>query len=791
MLISMNWISDFVDLRGQDIEGLIKRFTLSTAEVEEIFHMGEGVQNVVAGKILTIKDHPKSKKLHLLTVDGGDKVYDVVCGAPNVREGMIIPFAREGGKAGGMDITKATIAGFDSYGMCCSEAELGISADHSGLMELPANTKVGTDIKKLFPIDDIVFEVDNKSLTNRPDLWGHYGIAREFAALTGRKLKPMPRFDMSAYDNLPDVDIDIVDTEHCYRYSSVKVENVTEKISPVAMRIRLFYCGMRAINLLADLTNYLMLEMGQPMHAFDLRKVDKVEIKRFDKPFTFETLDQTERTIDENTLMICSNGEPVAVAGIMGGYESEIADDTTSLLIESANFDGVCVRKSSSRMGLRTDASMRYEKMLDPEMTVPAIERYLDLLYKINPGAKIISRLSDSYVKHYPEITIDFDKKLVDRYTGIDITSAQITKTLRALGFEVTANRGSFTAKVPSWRSTKDVTIKADIIEEITRIYGYDNFEITTAKCALAPVRSSDARVCDHAVKQLLCDSYGLHEVHSYIWSDAKKLKEIGIELENNVKLINSINPDQVVLRRSMIPTMLTFVKENLAFANDFGLFEIGSVCDGLREDGSCNEIKNLSVVLYSRTRSEKELFFALRDMLMTLFGKIKNTVPVFESAETTHAWQHPVNFNQLVIGGRKLGEIYPLMPAVVTAIDKKAAVVCAEIDMTAFAQSERAALSYKEPSRFPGVENDITVLLDSGRPFGDIAKVIDAYECDILDGRTVVDIYEDEKLGGQKAVTVRLFYSSPDRTLTGEEVFSNTTNIIELLAQQGIPLKQ
>ena len=582
-----------------------------------------------------------------------------------------------------------------------------------------------------------------------------------------------------------------IETDLCYRYSCIGVSNVTKNVSPYDMKIRLMYCGQRPINLLADLTNYLMLEMGQPMHAFDLRKVDKVEIKRFDKPFTFETLDQTERTIDENTLMICSHGEPVAVAGIMGGYDSEIADDTTSLLIESANFDGVCVRKSSSRMGLRTDASMRYEKMLDPEMTVPAIERYLDLLYKINPNAKVISRLSDSYVKHYPEITIDFDKKLVDRYTGIDITSAQITKTLKALGFEVAASRGSFTVKVPSWRSTKDVTIKADIIEEITRIYGYDNFEITTAKCALAPVRSSAVRVCDYAVKQLLCDSYALHEVHSYIWSDAKKLKDIGIELENNTRLINSINPDQVVLRRSVVPTLLTFVNENLAFANDFGIFEIGSVCAGLREDGSCDERKNLSIVLYSRTRSEKELFFALRDMIINLFVKLKNAAPVFESAEKTHDWQHPVNMNNVVIGGQKLGELYPLMPAVVSAIDKKAAVVCAEIDMTAFAEAERAALGYKEPSRFPGVENDITVLLDSGRPFGDIARVIDSYKCEILDVRTVVDIYEDEKLGGQKAVTVRLFYSSPDRTLTGEEVFSNTTSIIELLAQQGIPLKQ
>ncbi len=386
MLISMNWINDFVDLRGLDIPALIQRFTLSTAEVEDVYEMGRDLRGVVAGKILSVENHPDSKKLHLLKVDGGDKIYDVVCGAPNVREGLIVPFVKEGGMVGGQEISMAVLAGYESHGMCCSEKELGISADHSGLMELPDDTPVGRDMTELYGIIDTVFEVDNKSLTNRPDLWGHYGIAREFAALSGRELKPLETVSLEQFDELDPIDIEVEDKELCYRYTGLKVRNITKKVSPVDMRIRLFYCGSRAINLLADLTNYLMLEMGQPMHAFDCAKVDSIRVKRFDAPFTFTTLDGTERKVDENTLMICTksgNGledTPVAVAGIMGGLDSEIEDDTDSLLLESANFDAASVRKSSTRLGLRTDASMRYEKTLDPEMTVPAIGRFMKLL---------------------------------------------------------------------------------------------------------------------------------------------------------------------------------------------------------------------------------------------------------------------------------------------------------------------------------------------------------------------------------------------------------------------------
>ncbi len=791
MLISMNWINEFVDLSGLDLDELIHRFTLSTAEVEDIFHMGENLTGVVTARILSVEQHPKKEKIHMLKVDKGDEIVDIVCGAPNVREGLIVPLATDGANVNGYPIKVAKVYGHMSHGMCCSEAELGISADGSGLMELPEGTPIGVDIRDIYEIRDTVFEVDNKSLTNRPDLWGHYGIAREFSALTGRPLKPLDRVDSTAFKNLPEIDIDIKDKENCFRYTSVKVENVTVPVSPVNMRIRLHYCGTRAINLLADLTNYLMLEMGQPMHAFDSRKVSKIEVQRFAEPFTFRTLDDTERNIDPETLMITSGGEPVAIAGIMGGLASEIEDDTTSLLLESATFDAVSIRKSATRLGLRTDASARYEKTLDPENTLPAVERYLWLLKQTDPDAKVVSAVTDSYVRKYKKISLDFDKKYVDRYTGIKITNARIIKTLEALGFTVRHEKNNFSVDVPSWRATKDVTIKADIIEEITRIYGYDNFEIKTAPSPLYPVREAEGRRDDFMIKNLLADRFSLHEVHSYIWADSRKFREIGIEVEDNVKLINSINPDQIVIRNSMIPTLLSMTAENRLFDSSFGIFEIGRVVEGLKADGLCNERKKLGIVLYSRIESEKTLYLKLKDILMTINAVVKGGVLSLRSAEkTSHAWQHPINTAEIVRGDEVMGFITAVHPAVCAAIDKKAAVVALELDMNALSAQQTAGISYADPGKFPEMDIDLTLLLEKGGQYGEVKSVIDSVESAILKKVALADVYEGAELNGARAVTVRLTFASDDRTLSGDEVQTEVNEVLNALKAKGINMK-
>lgn len=788
MFLSMNWISDFVDLSGLDKLKLINQFSLSTAEVEnDIYFKGSDLSGVVVAEIKSVENHPDSKKLHLLKVDAGEsELTDVVCGAPNVRVGMKTAFAKVGAKIGEIEIAPRKLAGYLSNGMCCSEKEIGISDDNSGIMEITDDIPNGTDLKSVYAIDDIIFEVDNKSLTNRPDLWGHYGIAREFAALSGRPLKNIGGVDLSKYDSLPKVDMKIEDSL-CQRYSCLQVENIKRTVSPVDMRIRLYYCGMRAINFLADLTNYLMLEMGQPMHAFDSRKVEKIRIKRFDTPFTFQTLDGVERNIDENTLMICNDNTPVAIAGIMGGLDSEIVDDTTTLTLESATFNAASVRKSTVRLAHRTDASMRYEKCLDPEMTVTAIARFVELLQKYDDGASVVSALTDDYAYHYDNVELKFDKAFVDKYTGIDISNDTIVKTLKSLGFGVELENDSFTVDVPSWRATKDVTMKADIIEEITRIYGYDNFDIHTAVAPLYPVRPSIEKTVEDKIKDLLVKRFSLHELHSYVWSYYDELKTIGLDADGVIKLDGATNPNIETIRRSIIPTQLCQVKSNTSFALRFGIFEIGRVVTGLDENNNCIEKKKLAVTLFSKIAPVSVLFYKLRDILEIMSDDIKHKPLTFEAKQAEYPYQHPVNLNRVFCDGVEIGEIGIVYPTVQKKIDKKASIVYAEIDVEAFANIENASIQYIEPSRFPEMEIDLSFI---SKTFAPISIAIAEAKSPLVKNVYVTDIYEDEN-DGSKSITTRIVFAHPERTLTKEEVTEVTDKIIATLKDKGIELKK
>ncbi|MBQ9736611.1 MAG: phenylalanine--tRNA ligase subunit beta [Clostridia bacterium] len=792
MLFSMNWIRDFVDLSGLDIPALIHRFTLSTAEVEDVYFKGADVSGVIVARIVSCEAHPSSDHLHLLKVDTGSGIVDCVCGAPNAREGLTVAFATVGGTvptpSGALTIAARKVAGYPSEGMCCSEAELGISDDNSGLWELPADLPLGTDVKAIYDVDDIVFEVDNKSLTNRPDLWGHYGIAREFAAMTGRALLPVPKVELTAFDHLPPVEIDVRDAL-AYRYIGIKAENVTVHESPMQMKIRLYYCGSRAINFLADLTNYVMMELGQPMHAFDLRKVDKIEVQRFEKPFSFVTLDHEEREIGSETLMITSNDEPVAIAGIKGGLASGIADDTTSLLLESATFDGVSVRRSGVALGLRTDASMRYEKMLDPELAPVASARFLYLLTKIDAGATVISAATDKYLFRYPTIEIDIDKAYYDRYTGIDIPTDRIEVTLRALGFGVVRTGDALHVTVPSWRATKDVSIKADLIEEVTRIYGYDNFEIKTSVSPLYPVREDRGREADDVAKDVLVKSFGYHEVHSYLWCDAARYKDLGIALPQNPRIINAQTPDHDTLRASMIPTLLSFLAENRGFAPAYGLFEVGKTVHGFAADGSCDEHKALGIALYDKTVSEEEAFLTVRDAVVAIIRAVTHKTPVFAVLDEPADFMHPANAFAITVDGVTLGALSVLHPAVKAKLDKKAAVAFAEMDMATLASLPVAPIRYKTPSRFPAIEIDFSFVADPAAVnFDELCALCREVGGALLTDISVVDVYEGE---GGSSIALRFVFSSDERTLAKAELAPYTDAILAALGARGLKIKE
>ena len=787
MKVSMNWISEYVDLSGLDLKDLIHRFTLSTAEVEDVYEMGREVSGVVIAEVVRVEPHPNSKKLHLVTVNLGDREDHCVCGAPNVREGMRIPFAPFGASVVGMTIGEASIAGVVSRGMCCSAQELGIADSSTGLLELPEDAPLGRLVTDVYAIRDTVFEVDNKSLTNRPDLWGHYGVAREFSAIAKRPLKGLDLADLSAYDNFPAVPIGRIDEELCYRYSALRIDNVRKGVSPIDMQIRLYYCGMRAISLLADLTNYIMLELGQPTHAFDSRKIARIQVERFAEPFEFETLDGVKRKIDPETLMIKSDETPVAIAGVMGGLDSEIVADTDSVTLECATFSAVSVRKTSTRVGLRTDASMRYEKTLDPELCRIAAARFTKLLLGIDPGAAVVSRFTDRYGYHYPVVTLSFDQAFIDRYTGISISGDQIVDTLTRLGFGVTRTGDDFTVLVPSWRATKDVTIKADIVEEITRIYGYDNFRIETTLSALHPVRPLRVKADEAAIKDALVKQFGLHEVHSYIWCDAKKLAPLNIPLPENVRLLNGMNPDATVLRDSMMETLLPTLNENRFFAPDFGIFEIGRVVAGQKENGDCNERRTLGVAMLTHALIPRIPFALLLDMISTVVWNLRRQKVTFRNVRPTFAWQHPKNTAQIFAGGKAIGYVAAVHPAVQEAIDRRAFLLTAEIDLDTFAEVPENEIRYEEPSKFPGIDIDLSFAVGEETTFGQIEQAFAAKPNDTLKKISLVDVYEAD---GAKSITVRLHFVSPVKTLSKPEVQSYIDEVLCDLAKNNIGLR-
>ena len=783
MYISMNWIKDFVDLEGIDVDELINRFTLSTAEVEGVIKYGYDIKGVVIGRIESVEKHPKSEKLKIVKVNVGDKVVQSLCGAPNAQVGQLIPFAPIGSLVKGIEVKESVIAEEKSEGVCLSEKELGISDDHSGLMilnEIANNVEIGTDIKEIMDIEDVIFEVDNKSLTHRPDLWGHYGIAREIAALTGRELKSLDIDELDNYNSLPDLNVEIEDSEKCYRYSALAIENISKKISNINMRIRLYYCGTRAINLLADITNYIMLELGQPMHAFDKQYVDSVNVKTVDMQ-KFVTLDGVERELPNDTLMICSHDKPVAIAGIMGGLDTEIKDTTNSLFLESATFNPVTTRKTAIKLGLRTEASARYEKTLDPEMTILAIARYVYLLKQIDKDIKVVSSVTDKYVKKYEKVEIEISKEYINRLIGINLEIEKMKDILTALGFGVEIKDEILKVEVPTFRATKDIGIKADLVEEIARIYGYDNIEPITTVAPLKIVKPEEAQVIDSKIKDVLSQKYAMSEVHSYVWYDKKANKELKIETEDNIKIINSLNADNNVLRHSMIPSLIQVVDKNIRQLGEVRAFEIGKIFDYPNKNENCIENKSLGIVIATKKKSEKELLEEAQEIIRNIFMINKNVYPtVINETNPKYSWINPINSGKILYDNNDIGYVSVLNLIIKNQIDKKMNAVIIEINLDEFMKIQKQDVKYEEISKYPLVNIDLSLIVDKKENYSTIEQYIKESKIDNMIKYQLVDIFEDEeKLKGQKSVTIKFTIGSYEHTLTNEEINACIENLI------------
>ncbi len=796
MFISINWIKDFVDLDGIDIENLIYKFTMSTAEVEGIIKHGQDVENVIVAQILSVENVENSKKLHKLMVDTGKEKLQVICGAPNVRVNAKVAFAQVGSIVGGQKIGQATLAGQISNGMCLSEKELGISDDHSGIIILDDDAKLGEDIKNIIPVDDIIYEVDNKSLTNRPDLWGHYGIAREIATITGRKLKPLEVEDLEMYKDLEELKINVEKQDPdqlCLRYSALRVENVNKKQASWKMKVRLFYCGMRSINLLADMTNYIMLEIGQPMHAFDNRMVSSINVQTLKEDAKFTTLDGQERALEKGTLMIENEKEPVAIAGVMGGLASEIKDDTTTLFLESANFSAVQIRKTASKLDLRTDAAAHYEKTLDPELTKIAIARFIKVLREEDNGIKVTSRFSDCYVKKYPHIVITIDKDYIDRSIGKELSMDEITTTLKNLEFGLIVDGNTLTIDVPSFRATKDISQKADIIEEIARIHGYDNIEPTTSMWKVSPVQMDSSRELEYSSKELLAIKYGMNEIHSYVWYDTQANQELGIEVKDNIKIVNGIVRLDNTLRREMAPTILYAINKNAKYMNECRVFEIGRTFDYNFDGKDVLENKVLAIGIASTKESEKELCYEAKSVVDSIVMINKNLNVEYKNIENVeNNWMHPVNSFEILVNSVSLGYISVVHPKIKDNINSKLNIVVSEIRIDLLSQIAKKEISYKETTKYQTVNFDLSLIVNEDTKYGEIEQIIKASDMKYLIDYALIDIYENkEKLLGKKTITVRFTIGSYENTLTKEQIDDERDIILSALKNNNIYINE
>lgn len=791
MKISLNWIGDYVDLTGVDKKELISKIGLATAEIEEVEEKGKGLDTVVVAKILEVENHPNSKKLHLLKVDNGSEILNIVCGAPNVREGMKIALAQIGTKMSeDFVIEKATIAGYESFGMCCSEKELGLSDNNDGILEITDDFALGTPLTKIYPIEDTVFEIDNKSLTNRPDLWCHYGMAREIACILNRPLKPLKLADLGRSDFKRPLEISVED-KNCYRYTGLKISGVTRHESPLSMKIRLYYCGMRAINFLADLTNYVMLDIGQPMHAFDGDFVKSITVKSFDTDLEFTTLDGEKRNVPAGSTMIVNENEPVAIAGVMGGLNSEINPQSTSLVLESACFDAMSTRKTAQSLGLRTEASNRYEKSLDPENTIVAIKRVVELLQNYNSGITFESSVTDVYKHKYDIKPIEISMEYINSQCGFKLDRMFVQNTLKALEFKVQDYGTTLMVTPPSFRATKDVSIKADIVEEVARMYGYDNIVPTPVISEINPVEQSKEHNLEYETKLTLAENFGLNEVHTYVWNYADFNKEYGIETTPVAKIVNSTDPSANAIRQELVPTLIKIATENKNTDKEIGIFEIGRCVTGIDDNNNYIEDKHLAIVLTSE-KEEAELYFNLKQMLDTVCENLLHVKPNFKlSVNLNKNFISPKNNAQIILNNEVVGYMATVNPRLRRNIDKKLNIVMLEIDFRKFAQTQEQAKTSKQLTKYQTNNLDFNFVASKNKVYGEIEEYLKGFKTDLTFELSLVDIYEDEvNLKDKRSYTFRANVYSFDHTLTSQELEAFHKDFIAYAFNFGLTLR-
>ncbi|OGH01599.1 MAG: phenylalanine--tRNA ligase subunit beta [Candidatus Lambdaproteobacteria bacterium RIFOXYD1_FULL_56_27] len=802
MKISRNWLQEFVELPVTLTPAEFSRtLTLSVCEVEGVEVIGEHLKSVVAAQVLTFKPHPDADKLRLVTLDyGAPSPIEVVCGASNFAVGDKVAYAGLGVELpGGFVIKKAKIRGIESLGMLCAEDELGFSEDHEGLFLLPQETQPGTPLAQLYPDQvDWVLEIDNKSVTHRPDLWGHYGFARELGAIYQKPLKPYPALKPTLGTGPCPIAVTCEVPELVPRYSGQMVVGLHVQPSPAAMRYRLRRVGLRPINNLVDVTNYVMLELGQPMHAFDGEKISghRLVIRRAKPGEKVLTLYGKEVELSPDDLTLADGDGPSVVAGVIGGLHSGIeGTGTTRCFLEAANWNPVSVRKTAAKIGLRTDASQRFEKALDPATTELALWRALELLRATCPGLKLEGSLCDLLGAKIPAVQVNTSYQFINGLLGTDIGPEEIKGILHRLEFEVTEQGQQIVIEVPGHRRTKDISIPEDIAEEVGRIYGLSKIAPQAPLFPVSQPKFNRHRQVENRTKKALA-ALGFHEIYSYPLTDQKTEAAFGLIQDPRLVLVNPVVDHQDRMRTSLLPHLVQRVHENQKLSPAFKLFEISRVY-GMGTGTEPVEPYRLVTAL-STPLEPKNLgaaFYRLKADLIALLSHLQaKELQFLPLSSPPQPYMHPGIAAEIVLEGKKgqflaLGRIFALTPAAMRQFELKDQVVFAELDFDALFTAPLAEYRYEAPSKFPAVFLDLSLLVDQRLPYLTLKREILAFSGKVESVR-FLDVYCAESLGEKKSLSVTVTFRSKDSTLTPEETKDLQTELIESLAKKGYQLR-
>lgn len=786
MDFSYNWLSELTTGLAMDPLQLSRAITMKTAESEGVRRVGAHLERVCTAVVTAVEPIAGSHNVKATVETGRYGTKTVVCGAPNCRVGVVTAYVPAGTDLAGRPIEAVVVSGFMSDGMLASGAELGVSRDAAGILELSGEP--GRPVPGCAP--DSVIEIDNKSLTHRPDLWGHLGMAREVAAIAGCALRDPVRPELIP-EAPPPIRISVEDESLCPRYSALVFENITVQPSPLWLQYRLECIGINPINNIVDVTNWVMSELAQPMHAFDgdLLRGDTIYIRPARDGSVFVALNGESYTLDRSDLVIADARGAVALAGVMGGLDTSINERTKRIVLESANFQAASIRRTASKLKLRTDASMRFEKSQDPQNTVRGLARAVELFHMVSPGVRLAGGLADQRRPHTAPAPIELPLDWLARKLGRAVPGAEVRQILERLEFGVTEPRPRvFSVMVPSWRATKDISIKDDLVEEVGRMVGYDSIAPQPPLMPVTVPPSNPERLFERRVRAMAA-AQGFTEVSNYSFISEEQARALGFDPAAHLRVANPISAGQTLMRLSLLPGVYRNIVDNSRHSDSFRLFEIGSEIHpraGAPEPDSPDsalpaEVPHFAAALWEKDGGEAGLFEMKRLAECLMRG-----------AELRHAaargFEHPARAAEVVWRGEIVGRLFELHPSLL----ETGRAVILELDLQAMQRlSELGEIRYKAIRRYPSSAFDLSVIAPAREPVAKIGARLAHLAGELLEAMEFVREYSGPPIPeGRKSVSYKLTVAAEDHTLSLEEAGSIRARIIEGMRAAGYELR-